>query len=143
MKKRVMLTSLVISNLMLSACSVTTPVGTLNVSFDDSKKSESTIITDENGNQTIIHTENVSAYVDQLLDSVELPDGSSTVDLKQFVYDNLSSLGIDLNSIDFSDEESVENAEEAIEEALQEQGVDISNMDINLEDFVEEVPNED
>ena len=143
MKKRVMLTSLVISSLMLSACSVTTPVGTLNVSFDESKKSESTIITDENGNQTIIHTENVSAYVDQLLDSVELPDGASTVDLKQFVYDNLSSLGIDLNSIDFSDEESVENAEEAIEEALQEQGVDTSNMDINLEDFVEEVPNED
>lgn len=143
MKKRVMLTSLFISSLMLSACSVTTPVGTLNVSFDESKKSESTIITDENGNQTIIHTENVSAYVDQLLDSVELPDGASTADLKQFVYDNLSSLGIDLNSIDFSDEESVENAEEAIEEALQEQGVDTSNMDINLEDFVEEVPNED
>ena len=143
MKKRVMLTSLVISSLMLSACSVTTPVGTLNVSFDESKKSESTIITDENGNQTIIHTENVSAYVDQLLDSVELPDGASTADLKQFVYDNLSSLGIDLNSIDFSDEESVENAEEAIEEALQEQGVDTSNIDINLEDFVEEVPNED
>lgn len=143
MKKRVMLTSLVISSLILSACSVTTPVGTLNVSFDESKKSESTIITDENGNQTIIHTENVSAYVDQLLDSVELPDGASTADLKQFVYDNLSSLGIDLSSIDFSDEESVENAEEAIEEALQEQGVDTSNMDINLEDFVEEVPNED
>lgn len=143
MKKRVMLTSLVISILMLSACSVTTPVGTLNVSFDESKKSESTIITDENGNQTIIHTENVSAYVDQLLDSVELPDGASTADLKQFVYDNLSSLGIDLSSIDFSNEESVENAEEAIEEALQEQGVDTSNMDINLEDFVEEIPNED
>lgn len=143
MKKRVMLTSLVISSLMLSACSVTTPVGTLNVSFDESKKSESTIITDENGNQTIIHTENVSAYVDQLLDSVELPDGANTADLKQFVYDNLSSLGIDLNSIDFSDEESVENAEEAIEEALQEQGVDTSNMNINLEDFVEEIPNED
>ena len=143
MRKGFLLTSLVISSLILSACSVTTPVGTLNVSFDESKKSESTIITDENGNQTIIHTENVSAYVDQLLDSVELPDGASTADLKQFVYDNLSSLGIDLNSIDFSDEESVENAEEAIEEALQEQGIDTSSMDINLEDFVEEVPNED
>lgn len=143
MRKGFLLTSLVISSLILSACSVTTSVGTLNVSFDESKKSESTIITDENGNQTIIHTENVSAYVDQLLDSVELPDGANTSDLKQFVYDNLSSLGIDLNSIDFSDEESVENAEEAIEEALQEQGVDTSNMNINLEDFVEEIPNEE
>ena len=142
MKKRVLLFSLVITSLLLSACAVSTPAGTLNVSFDDSKKSDSTVITDKEGNQTIIHTENVGSYVDQLLSSVELPDGASTEDLKQFVYNNLSSLGIDLNNLDFSDTDAVEDAEDAIEDALQEQGVDTSNVDINLEDYVEVELNE-
>lgn len=138
MKKSYLLCSLVISSMLLSACSISTPAGTLDVSFDDSKKTDSTVITDSDGNTTIIHTEDAKSYVDQLLSSVTLPEDASSEELINFVYSNLDSLGIDLNNLDLSDSSKIAEVEQALENALEEKGVDTSEISINLEDFVEE-----
>jgi hypothetical protein len=136
MKKKIVLTTLGLT-ILLTGCSISTPKGTLNISLDESNTSDQVVYTDDNGESAVIHTENVSNYVDQLLDNVALPSGTSTVDLKGFINDNLNSLGIDLNSLDFSNTEEVDKAEQSIKDTLESQGVDTSNLDINLEDYVE------
>lgn len=119
--------------LLLTGCSVSTPYGTARFTFDSSEVSDNVTYTDNNGKSTVIDMSSPKAYVDQLLDSVALPQGASTADLKSFVYSNLDSIGIDLDNIDLDDEEAVSEAEDAIKTTLEEQGIDTSDLDIDLE----------
>ena len=136
MKKRLIVGVSLSLALVLNACSVSTPMGTL--SFDESKKTESTIVTDSDGNQTVIETTNINKYLDQLLESVSIPNGGTTDDLKTFVYDSLGILGIDLDKIDLNNTEDVNKAEEAIKQSLEDKGIDTDNLDINITDYVSE-----
>lgn len=136
MKKKLLIGVSLSLALVLNACSVSTPMGTL--SFDESKKTESTIVTDSDGNQTVIETNDINKYLDQLLESVSIPNGGTTEDLKAFVKDSLGVVGIDLNKIDLNNTEDVEKAEEAIKQSLEDKGIDTNNLDININDYVTE-----
>lgn len=133
MKKKLLIGVSLSLALVLNACSVSTPMGTL--SFDESKKTESTIVTDSEGNQTVIETTDINKYLDQLLESVSIPNGGTTEDLKAFVKDSLGVVGIDLNKIDLSNTEDVEKAEETIKQSLEDKGIDTTDLDINIEDY--------
>lgn len=123
--------------LMLTGCSVSTPYGTAKLTFDSSEVSDKVVYTDYNGKSVVLNTSSAKSYVDQLLDSVDLPQGTSTDDLKSYVYSSLDSLGIDLDNLDFSDKEKVSEAEDSIKNSLEEQGVDTSDLDIDLESIKE------
>lgn len=123
--------------LMLTGCSVSTPYGTAKFTFDSSEISDKVVYTDDNGKSVVLNTSGAKEYVDQLLDSVDLPQGTSTDDLKSYVYSSLDDLGIDLDNLDFSDEEKVSEAEDSIKNSLKEQGVDTSDLDIDLESLKE------
>lgn len=117
--------------LLLCACEVQTPGGTLTIGFDETKKSEQTKIIDQDGNETVIDTSNLTGFVDRLLDDVALPNGASTAELKEFVYGTIGSLGIDLTDIDNS-----EQIEQTIRDALEEKGVDTTDMEIDVEEWL-------
>lgn len=136
MKKRYL--AILSCTLLLPGCSVATPYGTANLTFDSSEVSDKVVYTDDNGKSVTLNTESPKAYIDQLLSSVDLPQGSSLGDLKSFVYSELDKLIIDLDNLDLSDEETVSEAEESIKNSLEEQGVDTSDLDIDLEALKEE-----
>jgi hypothetical protein len=131
-KKKVI--ALLISCLCLTGCSLSTPQGTVTLTYDKDTVSDSTVFTSDDGKTTTINTQDIKSYVNQLIESVDIPNGGSTEDLKEFVYSNLEALGIDLDKIDLNDTESVDEAESAIKEALEEQGIDTSDLDLNLEE---------
>lgn len=136
MKKRYL--AILGCTLLLTGCSVATPYGTAKLTFDSSEVSDKVVYTDDNGKSVTLNTESPKAYIDQLLSSVDIPQGSSSGDLKSFVYSELDKLGIDLDNLDLSDEETVSEAEESIKNSLEEQGVDTSDLDIDLEALKEE-----
>lgn len=123
--------------LMLTGCSVSTPYGTAKLTFDSSEISDKVVYTDDNGKSVILNTSSARNYIDQLINSVDLPQGTTSDDLKSYVYSSLDSLGIDLDNLDFSDKEKVSEAEDSIKNSLGEQGVDTSDLDIDLESIKE------
>lgn len=135
MKKKILIPIMLM--FCLTGCSISTPQGTLSLTYDSTQKTDNVIYTDDNGKSTVIHMESAKAYVDQLLDGVDLPQGASTAELKTFVYSNLDSLGINLDEIDLNNPEEVENAEESIKDSLEQQGIDTSDMNIDLSQLKE------
>lgn len=135
MKRKVVLAT-VLSCLFLSGCTLETPVGTWVVTYDSEGKSEDIVYVDDEGNRSVIDLENIKANIDKLLEDVELPEGASTEDLKQFIYDSLASLGIDEETLGGLTAEEIEEVEEVIKQSLEEKGVDTSDLDVNLEDVV-------
>lgn len=123
--------------LMLTGCSVSTPYGTAKLTFDSNEVSDKVVYTDDTGKSVVLNTSSAKSYVDKLLDSVDLPQGTSAGDLKSYVYSSLDSLGIDLDNLDFSDKEKVSEAEDSIKNSLEERGVDTSDLDIDLESIKE------
>lgn len=140
--------------LILCACQIQTPYGTLNMTLDESKKSDQTKVIDENGKETIIPTGSIVSYIDALLDEVAIPNGGTTADLKSFVWSTLGVVGIDRSKLDdgtsmedlisaalaesdldLSDTESVE---QAIKDALEEQGIDASDISLDIDSIIKE-----
>lgn len=128
MKKKIIFVMLA-TCLFCSGCSITTPVGTVEFNYDASVKSDDTVITDDNGNSYTIKTSDMNAYLDQLLESVSLPEGTTTEDLKTFINENLNSLGIDLNNLS---NEDIEEINEAIEKSLEENNIDTSDLEVDI-----------
>lgn len=109
---------------MMTGCQVSTPMGTARLTFDKEETVASNII--KIGDKEFdISAANPKELADKLLDSVSLPEGTDTVQLKQFVYDNLQQLGIDLESVDF-DSDEVSNA---ISDALTAAGVEMEDSE--------------
>lgn len=136
MKKNVIIPIMLL--FCLTGCSISTPQGTVSLTYDSTQKTDNVVYTDDNGKSTVIHMESAKAYVDQFLDGVVLPHGATTDELKTFVYSNLDSLGINLDEIDLNSPEEVEKAESSIKDSLEEQGIDTSDMDIDLSQLQEE-----
>lgn len=128
----------VLMSVLLSGCTVDSPQGRITLSYDSNIKSDNTVVTTDSGQIYTIDTSSVRAYVDQLLASVELPDGVSSSELNSFVYDKLETMGIDVDTMNFDSVEDAELAEDEILKSLEEQGVDTSNMKIDLSNFVGE-----
>lgn len=122
---------------ILTGCSVTTPVGKVDISEDGSAT-----YTDTNGKVKELSFSNTKAYVDDMLDNVAVPNGKKG-ELKKYVYDNLDSLGIDLDKIDLKDAKAVDEAEEAIKQALEDKNIDTSDMDIDITKFVNKAGGKD
>lgn len=135
MKKKVFL-SILACSLLLQGCSLTSPVGTFHVEFDSSETTDDFQFIDSDGNATKLDPSDITVFVDDLLDSVDIPNGGSTAELKDFVYKNLEKVGIDLNNL--VSEEDKKQAEQIIKDSLEEQGVDTSDLDIDLSNISEE-----
>lgn len=135
MKNKVIV-CIMLCSMLFTGCSVSTPDGTLYISFDRTATTEETVITDSNGNSTVIDTSSISSCVEQALDTVALPDGVNRDEMKKFVYDNLSNLGIDLSKLDASDTSKLDSVETIIRGTLEQNGIDTSEMDINLESIL-------
>lgn len=135
MKKKIFLSVLACS-LLLQGCSFTSPVGTVHVEFSPTETTDDFQFIDSDGNVTKLDPSDITVFVDDLLDSVDIPNGGSTAELKDFVYTNLEKAGIDLNNL--VSEEDKEQAEQIIKDSLEEQGVDTSDLDIDLSNISEE-----
>lgn len=120
MKKLSLFLAMLLACSVLSACTVRTPMGELTVGFDETKKSDQTVVVDENGNETVIETDKVSSLVDKMLDEVALPNGATKEDLKSFVYGTLGAVGIDLDNLDT--DELVEEVQDAVDEFVEANG---------------------
>lgn len=135
MKKKAFL-SILVCSLLFQGCSFTSPVGTVHVEFDSSETTDDFQFIDSDGNVTKLDPSDITVFVDDLLDSVDIPNGGSTAELKDFIYKNLEKAGIDLNNL--VSEEDKEQAEQIIKDSLEEQGVDTSDLDIDLSNISEE-----
>lgn len=135
MKKKVFL-SILACSLLLQGCSLTSPAGTVHVEFNSTETTDDFQFIDSDGNVTKLDPSDITVFVDDLLDSVDIPNGGSTAELKDFVYKNLEKAGIDLNNL--VSEEDKEQAEQIIKDSLEEQGVDTSDLDIDLSNISEE-----
>lgn len=135
MKKKAFL-SILTCSLLLQGCSFTSPVGTVHVEFNSTETTDDFQFIDSDGNVTKLDHSDITVFVDDLLDSVDIPNGGSTAELKDFVYKNLEKAGIDLNNL--VSEEDKEQAEQIIKDSLEEQGVDTSDLDIDLSNISEE-----
>lgn len=134
MKKKIFL-SILACSLLLQGCSFTSPVGTVHVEFNPTETTDDFQFIDSGGNVTKLDPSDITVFVDDLLDSVDIPNGGSTAELKDFVYKNLEKAGIDLNNL--VSEEDKEQAEQIIKDSLEEQGVDTSDLDIDLSNISE------
>ncbi|MBQ8234621.1 MAG: hypothetical protein IJZ36_03460 [Bacilli bacterium] len=93
MKIKVLLIGLLFCSL-LTGCSLATPIGTLNVSFDKNNTSDTIMYKDDEGNIQEFNTDNISEQIDNMLDDVDVPNGTTNEELKKFVYDNMNNLGV-------------------------------------------------
>ena len=134
MKKKTFL-SILVCSLLLQGCSFKSPVGTFHVDFDSTETSDDFQFIDSDGNVTKLDASDITVFVDDLLENVDIPNGGSTAELKDFVYKSLDNAGIDLNNL--VSEEDKEQAEKIIKDSLEEQGVDTSNLDIDLSNISE------
>lgn len=135
MKKKAFL-SILTCSLLLQGCSFTSPVGTVHVEFNSTETTDDFQFIDSDGNVTKLDPSDITVFVDDLLDSVDVPNGGSTAELKDFVYKNLEKAGIDLNNL--VSEEDKEQTEQVIKDSLEEHGVDTSDLDIDLSNISEE-----
>lgn len=109
---------------MMTGCQVSTPMGTARLTFDKEETAASNTI--KIGDKEFdISAANPKELADKLLDNVALPEGTDTAQLKQFVYDNLQQLGIDLESVDFDSDE----VSSAISDALTAAGVEMEGSE--------------
>lgn len=129
-----LIVSILCCSILLTGCSLTTPQGTITLTYDKDTTSKDTVF-NYNDKQIVIHTSDINSYIDQLLSSVSLPEGVSLDSLKEFVYSNLESLGVDLSDVNESDIPSIEAS---IKSSLEQQGVDTSELNIDLEEVLNE-----
>ena len=96
MKKRIIASMIaVISVLSLSGCVLNTPVGRFTMEYDSAVKSENVEYTDETGKTQEINTGDLNEQIDNMLNDVDLPQGATTDDLKDFVHGTSEAIGVD------------------------------------------------
>lgn len=119
--------------LTMSGCAVSTPSGTLRLFYDDQDKSDTTKVIMANGETLEFSNISVKSTLDTLLENVNV-DGVDQNELKEFVYSNLNSLGIDVNNLDFGSSDLSE-LEKAVQSALSEKGIEATvDMQSGLEE---------
>lgn len=119
--------------LALSGCAVSTPNGTLKLSYDKQERSDITKLVLANGETLEFSNISVKGTLDTLLESVNV-DGVDNNELKEFVYSNLNSLGIDVNNLEFGSSD-LSDLEDAVQSALSEKGIEATvDMQSGLEE---------
>ena len=118
----------IVSIFALTGCTVKTPVGTLTVDFDSSAKSENVEYTDETGKTQEINTQDLNQQIDNMLDDVDLPQGATTEDLKDFVHGTSEAIGVD-KAIDGIQESLDSATQEALSENEATDGQSVDNAE--------------
>ncbi len=118
----------IVSIFALTGCTVKTPVGTLTVDFDSSAKSENVEYTDETGKTQEINTQDLNQQIDNMLDDVDLPQGATTEDLKDFVHGISEAIGVD-KAIDGIQESLDSATQEALSENEATDGQSVDNAE--------------
>ena len=85
----------IFSVILLTGCTIKTPVGELTMGYDSSKKSDNVEYTDATGKTQEINTSDLNQQLDNMLDDVDLPQGATTEDLKDFVHGTTEAIGVD------------------------------------------------
>ena len=117
----------IICFIFLTGCSISTPIGTF--SYDSNSKTETIIMTTE------IDTNDMKSYVNSLLDSVVLPNGTTKEELYSFIDNSLNTLGIDLDTLNNTENTNLMNQ---IRTQLEENGIDTSEMtDKEVQTYIE------
>lgn len=118
----------IVSIFALTGCTLKTPVGTLTVDFDSSAKSENVEYTDETGKTQEINTQDLNQQIDNMLDDVDLPQGATTDDLKDFVHGTSEAIGVD-KAIDGIQESLDSATQEALSENEATDGQSVDNAE--------------
>ena len=130
---------LVLLCLSATACTLQTPMGTFTMNYDADQKSDKVLFTDDTGNTKTINTDDLNGEIDSLLNDVDLPQGATTEDLKNFVNGTSESLGVQ-DSID-GIQDDLDSVQEGITDPadvsdLEEPLVDGDNVQDGLSDIL-------
>ena len=128
MKNLKFISILVSIPVFLVGCNVATPMGTVYISYDPDATSENVVFTDEQGNKQNVDVNDLNGQIDSMLNDVDLPQGTSTDDLKNFVNGTTDALGV---------QDTIDNLQDTIESDMDAtltdeettEGTDESNID--------------
>ncbi|MBR4313404.1 MAG: hypothetical protein IKP66_00670, partial [Lachnospiraceae bacterium] len=95
--------------------------------YDADQKSDKVLFTDDTGNTKTINTDDLNGEIDSLLNDVDLPQGATTEDLKNFVNGTSESLGVQ-DSID-----GIQDALDSVQEGITDPA-DVSDLEEPLVD---------
>ena len=118
---------LVLLCLGATACTLQTPMGTFTMNYDADQKSDKVLFTDDTGNTKTINTDDLNGEIDSLLNDVDLPQGATTEDLKNFVNGTSESIGVQ-DSID-----GIQDALDSVQEGITDTA-DVSDLEEPLVD---------
>lgn len=118
---------LVLLCLGATACTLQTPMGTFTMNYDADQKSDKVLFTDDTGNTKTINTDDLNGEIDSLLNDVDLPQGATTEDLKNFVNGTSESIGVQ-DSID-----GIQDALDSVQEGITDPA-DVSDLEEPLVD---------
>lgn len=132
---------LVLLCLGATACTLQTPMGTFTMNYDADQKSDKVLFTDDTGNTKTINTDDLNGEIDSLLNDVDLPQGATTEDLKNFVNGTSESIGVQ-DSID-GIQDALDSVQEGITNPadvsdLEEPIVDGDNVQDGLNDILDD-----
>ena len=86
---------LTLMSTLLMGCTLTTPIGTVTLTYDKNNVSDNIVYTDDNGKEQNFDTKDINGQIDSMLEDVDLPNGATTEELKNFVNDSMDTLNLD------------------------------------------------
>ena len=109
---------LTLMSTLLMGCTLTTPVGTVTLTYDKNNVSDNIVYTDDNGKEQNFDTKDINGQIDSMLEDVDLPNGGTTEELKKFVNDSMDTLNLDdsINEIQDTLDNTMEHGKEEISE---------------------------
>ena len=109
---------LTLMSTLLMGCTLTTPVGTVTLTYDKNNVSDNIVYTDDNGKEQNFDTKDINGQIDSMLEDVDLPNGATTEELKNFVNDSMDTLNLDdsINEIQETLDNTMEQGKEEISE---------------------------
>ena len=109
---------LTLMSTLLIGCTLTTPVGTVTLTYDKNNVSDNIVYTDDNGKEQNFDTKDINGQIDSMLEDVDLPNGATTEELKNFVNDSMDTLNLDdnINEIQETLDNTMEQGKEEISE---------------------------
>ena len=120
--KKIQIISILASVCMLmTGCTLTTPIGTFTMSYNPDVKSEKVVFTDEQGKSQEVDVNDLNGQLDEMLNDVDLPQGTSTEDLKNFVNGTTDALGVQdtIDGLQDTLDSELNNGIESVEETTE------------------------
>ena len=109
---------LTLMSTLLIGCTLTTPVGTVTLTYDKNNVSDNIVYTDDNGKEQNFDTKDINGQIDSMLEDVDLHNGATKEELKNFVNDSRETLNLDdsINEIQETLDNTMEQGKEEISE---------------------------